>query len=123
MTTKEQNTNKTPWLDPYKYKPGESGNEGGRPKGKSITAELRKLLDEGVTAKELAKVLVAMSKDDLAALKELIDRTDGKVIDKRISINVAATPESIREAQERLLMAQDDTNKLLERYPDRNATE
>ena len=119
MTTKEQNTNKTPWLDPYKYKPGESGNAGGRPVGKSITAELRKLLGEGATAKELAKVLVAMSKDDLAALKELIDRTDGKVVDKRISINVTATPESIREAQERLLGAQTRTNQLQEKYKKR----
>ena len=60
---------------------GKSGNPGGRPKGRSITAELRKLLDQGETASELADVLYRMSKKDLPALKELLDRTDGKVTD------------------------------------------
>lgn len=67
------------------YKPGECGNEGGRPKGKSITAELRKLIDSGTTAEELARVLLELGKkstrNQIAALKELLDRTDGKVMD------------------------------------------
>ena len=62
-------------------KPGECLNPGGRPKGKSITAELRKLIDKGDTAEELADILYRMSRKDLAALKELLDRTDGKVTD------------------------------------------
>ena len=63
------------------FQPGESGNPNGRPKGRSITAELRKLIDKGDTAEELADILYRMSKKDLGALKELLDRTDGKVTD------------------------------------------
>ena len=33
-------------LAPYCFKPGQSGNPAGRPKGKSILAELRSVLDE-----------------------------------------------------------------------------
>lgn len=67
-------------------KPGETLNPGGRPKGKSITAELRKLLDSGTIAEDMAKILIeiAKSKHDrgqVAAFKELLDRTDGKVLD------------------------------------------
>ena len=63
------------------WKPGQSGNPGGRPKGKSITAELRKLLDKGTNAEDLAEILLKMGKKDLAALREVLDRSDGKVTD------------------------------------------
>ncbi len=72
----ERNTNLKP-----QWKPGQSGNPGGRPKGKSITAELRKLLDKGTTAEDLAEILLKMGKKDLAALREVLDRSDGKVTD------------------------------------------
>ena len=72
----ERNTNLMP-----QWKPGQSGNPGGRPKGKSITAELRKLLDKGTTAEDLAEILLKMGKKDLAALREVLDRSDGKVTD------------------------------------------
>ena len=75
----EHGTNKD-FID-NQWKPGQSGNPGGRPKGKSITAELRKLIDRGDTAEELADILYRMGRKDLAALKELLDRTDGKVTD------------------------------------------
>ena len=82
MTTDEQRKNReisNANLKPFQ--PGESGNPNGRPKGKSITAELRKLIDKGDTAEELADILYRMSRKDLPALKELLDRTDGKVLD------------------------------------------
>ena len=68
------------------FEPGESGNPGGRPKGMSITAELRKLLDDGTVAEDIAKALIKLAKDtnfkgNVAAFKELLDRTDGKVTD------------------------------------------
>jgi len=68
------------------WKPGESGNPGGKPKGKSITAELRKLLDKGTTSEELAQILLDMAKtktgrNQLDALKEVLNRSDGKVPD------------------------------------------
>jgi len=65
------------------FQPGESGNPGGRPKGKSITAELRKLIDSGTNAEDMAKVLYNIAKTggkaQVNALKELLDRTDGRV--------------------------------------------
>ena len=68
------------------WKPGQSGNPGGRAKGKSITAELRKLLDKGTLAEDIAQVLINLAKDkgfkgNIPALKELLDRVDGKVLD------------------------------------------
>ena len=38
------------------WKPGQSGNPGGKKKGQSITAELNKLADEVVTSKDGAKM-------------------------------------------------------------------
>ena len=65
-------------------KPGETLNPGGRPAGKSITAELRKLIDSGTNAEDMAQILLDIAKaklniSQMAAFKELLDRTDGKV--------------------------------------------
>ncbi len=114
----------------HRWEPGESGNPAGR-QPDSLTTLLKSYLEQGDGKAHKKKVVQALvdlaqsigSSGQVAAIKEIFDRVDGKVIDKHISITVTATPESIREAQERLLIAQDDTNKLLERYPNRNATE
>lgn len=79
-----QYTNKVPWLKPYQYVPGESGNPDGRPHGTSITAELRKIIGEEGKAKQLAQTLVDIacnthSKYQLAAIEMALNRSDGKV--------------------------------------------
>lgn len=64
------------------WKPGESGNPGGRPKGTSITARLRKLVEqnEGEVAEALCKAIVkAGLKGDYRFVKEILDRLDGPV--------------------------------------------
>ncbi len=68
------------------YKPGESGNPGGRPKGKSLTAVLRELLDEiprGDTAKLKERIVKALLdkalKGDTKALDLIFERADGKI--------------------------------------------
>jgi len=90
MTDEEQTEKQSPlshFGDKLKqWKPGQSGNPGGRPEGKSITAELRKLIDKGTNAEDIANVLYDIAKSKLnrnqiIALKELLDRTDGKVPD------------------------------------------
>ena len=67
---------------------GRSGNPGGRPKGQSITAALRAELDRpcaddpSVTQGErVAERLLGMAMaGDLAAIREVIDRTEGKAV-------------------------------------------
>lgn len=68
------------------FVPGKSGNPGGRPKGRSITAELNRLLDEGLPdwpgVDLRAKLAETAVREALAgkgpALKEVWERSDGK---------------------------------------------
>ena len=100
-----------------RWQPGESGNLAGRPKDAVSTLLKRK--DNQAVANKLYDLALA---GDMKAIDVFLDRTEGKVVDKHLSLIVQATPESIQAAQERLLNAQGDTGRLLERYPKR-ATE
>lgn len=73
------------------FKPGHSGNPNGRPKGKSLSTILRKLLEGSVKIKEgdtersvtrneqiALALLEKASKGDVNAIKEIFDRTEGK---------------------------------------------
>jgi len=74
----------------YQFKPGQSGNPGGRPKGTSITAQLRKLLDrnDGKLRKPLAKRLIDNAlKGDHRFLETILDRTEGKAPERIIAEN------------------------------------
>ncbi|HPP29052.1 MAG TPA: DUF5681 domain-containing protein [Phycisphaerae bacterium] len=70
------------------FKPGQSGNPGGRPKGrKSITAALRRLLDSGIDGKDLYEALAKAGlskalKGDHKFWSEILERIDGKVPDR-----------------------------------------
>jgi hypothetical protein len=71
------------------FLPGRSGNPGGRPKGRSLTALLRERLDEidEATGKSIAQLIVegwvnAARDGNVPAIKEALDRTEGKVPDK-----------------------------------------
>jgi hypothetical protein len=71
------------------FQPGQSGNPGGRPKGRSLTALLRDRLDEvdEATGKTIAQLVVegwlnAARDGNVPAIKEALDRTEGKVPDK-----------------------------------------
>ena len=72
-------------LASYRWKPGESGNPNGRPKGRSITAHLRDALAdldaEGQEAAQaIARVLVTLAAGgDVAAAKVVLERTEGRV--------------------------------------------
>ena len=69
-----------------RFRPGKSGNPGGRPKGRSITAVVRELLDEALagdkdTRPAVERVVDALLRraaaGDLDALAVLLDRTEG----------------------------------------------
>jgi hypothetical protein len=80
--TAEQTENSKPWL----FKPGQSGNPSGRPKGSvSITHYIRKALEEcdDVRAKELADSLINNAiNGNAGAIKEVLSRIDGPVVQK-----------------------------------------
>ena len=84
-------------IKPYNFKPGQSGNPKGRPKNKTLSEMIREVLMEeipvksknGESRKELGIRLLAeawfrkANKGDMSAIKEILDRTEGKVTDKR----------------------------------------
>lgn len=84
--------NLTPW------KPGQSGNPSGRPKTKPLTDEFKRRRDEneGELAKELIQVAIdAAKKGDFRFWQELMNRSDGKVIeqiDLTADVNVQDLP-------------------------------
>lgn len=66
------------------WKPGESGNPAGRPKGKSITDELRKLVEDGKNGHDVAKALAEVAtkyaaKGDFRFWNAIVDRLEGPV--------------------------------------------
>ena len=75
-------------LEPYKWKPGQSGNPLGRTRGSpSLLESLKKHLNrrpEDVDAIALALVKLGKGKsiNQLGAIKELFDRVDGRVVEK-----------------------------------------
>tara|TARA_R110000803_G_scaffold148551_7_gene214036 strand:+ start:870 stop:1244 length:375 start_codon:yes stop_codon:yes gene_type:complete len=94
VTTDEQDTNsddvpddKVPWLAPYRFKKGESGNPNGRPKGMSIEAQLRKRLNTGESGEKIVESLINVALrqalgGDFRFWNSIIERVDGKVADR-----------------------------------------
>lgn len=70
----------------YQFKPGQSGNPGGKTKGKSTSALLRELLDEipkgqTMSRKEaLARVMLILGiqERNIKMIEQILDRTEGK---------------------------------------------
>lgn len=64
-----------------RWKAGQSGNPGGRPKWKPLSEALQHLLDEEPTlARELMKATVIKAgKGDISAVNTIWDRLEGKV--------------------------------------------
>lgn len=70
--------------DHGRFRPGHSGNPGGRPASQSLNSAIRARLDEvrddGQTrAQRIAAILVELAEGgDLRAIREVIDRTEGR---------------------------------------------
>jgi hypothetical protein len=81
------------WLVPYQFKPGQSGNPKGRPKGRTLTDLMSALLDAHELCGEptpggrtVGQVLVeswvshAVKRGDAALIREILDRVEGKIV-------------------------------------------
>jgi hypothetical protein len=76
--------NRKPPPEAYRWKPGQSGNPGGRPRGESITAKLRRVLEQEHGGKAIADLVAErIVKEALSGkfpfAKELLDRVEGRV--------------------------------------------
>jgi hypothetical protein len=83
----EDKKDKAPWLEEYRFKKGESGNPGGRPKGMSIEAQLRKRLADGESGEKIVDSLITVAlrqalNGDFRFWNSIIERVDGKVADR-----------------------------------------
>ena len=83
----EDKKDKAPWLEEYRFKKGESGNPGGRPKGMSIEAQLRKRRADGESGEKLVDSLITVAlrqalNGDFRFWNSIIERVDGKVADR-----------------------------------------
>ena len=72
-------------LEPHRWKPGESGNKTGRPRGViSLVEELKKYLRRN--PEDVASIIEALVKQgkigNMTATKEMLERIDGKVVEK-----------------------------------------
>ncbi len=72
-------------LTEHRFKPGQSGNPKGRPKGTTLTDRLRKLLDanEGEGAQAFVQTAYDYAmKGDFRFWNAILERIDGKVTEK-----------------------------------------
>ena len=100
----ENSKSGAPQLDPYKFKPGQSGNPSGRPKKKPITEMFERIFSdpELVTQFESA-VARSITKGGMAGvmyMKDAADRLEGKVtqpLDVDLNFSLAARMAKARE--------------------------
>jgi hypothetical protein len=95
----------TPEMEARKWKPGECGNPGGRPKKKPVTELYEQILSDPANLALVEKAIVkALSRGQMAMvlqLKEMTDRVEGKVtqpIEADVTVNLA---DAIAEARKR----------------------
>lgn len=95
------------------WQPGQSGNPNGRPKT-SLTELLRDKLEanDGEYKFKIVQELINIAtnppvKTQVHALSMILDRIDGKLIERHVNLNVTTTPELLEQA--RMLLLEDKT--------------
>lgn len=117
MSVEEQRQNNVGGITGKGFLPGQSGNPNGRPKGRTLTALLRERLETvadestGETyGEQLAKAWVDAALDgNVAAIKEALDRTEGKVPDKiKASVGRVTSSDQVVAVMLRVLQVHPD---------------
>jgi len=105
----------------HQFRPGQSGNPKGRPKGRSITDALRKFIEQGMDneadpATALAKVAMEMGiKGDHKFWTSILERVEGKIRDKHsldVTVRVVYEEPELIEADERPMLEQETPDEL-----------
>ncbi len=92
------------------FKPGQSGNPKGRPRGRTLLTLVREMLqqNEGKPLEVVAQAYInAMGKGSFQHLKEYIDREEGKVPDRVANAdgsNLAGAPDLAKLTTEELTL-------------------
>jgi len=116
---KEKSPQRAEHLKPFWWKPGESGNKEGRPTGSiSIVEQLKAYLRRHPEAIE--DIVVALVKEgklgNLVATKEMLDRIDGKVVEKHqiegeLPVRIQFVPaQQVLSSNEHRLLEDNDGN-------------
>lgn len=91
------------------WKPGQSGNPGGRPKKKPLTELYEQLLSDDVTVKTIRTAILKNIKSGKTAfvplLREMADRVEGKVtqpIDAKVTEVCQLTDDELQDQIKRL---------------------
>jgi hypothetical protein len=96
-----------PAMDAVKWKPGQSGNPGGRPKRKPVTELYEEMLsDPGLVADLRNAIAKAIRKGNMAMVlqvREMTDRVEGKVMQPiEADVNVSTLAERMLLAEQKL---------------------
>jgi hypothetical protein len=95
--------------EPYKFKPGQSGNPGGRPKKKPITEIYDRLLADPelvpIIEESVRKMITSGRMVGMLQLKEMAERVEGKVtqavkLDGEIKVSLS---DAIQKARQRVM--------------------
>jgi hypothetical protein len=91
-------------LAPFRWKPGQSGNPGGRPKRKPLTDTLLEVLEDPKQLEALVRVwLKSAQKGSIMHLREILDRVEGRValpVDVSANVTHELTDEEKARARE-----------------------
>jgi ribosomal protein L17 len=102
-------------IRPYQWKPGQSGNPGGRPRRKPLTEALELLLQETdprTKKQNLVLIIEALvkkaKKGDTTAIRETLDRVEGKTVQPISGPEGGAIPVSVEGVDEALAKLLDE---------------
>lgn len=85
-------------ISAYQFKPGQSGNPGGRPKKLPITEALQEILadPEKARAYVLAALKHAIKSGSASHFKEINDRVEGRVVERVEHTGANGSPLTVR---------------------------